>query len=229
VTIHAVSLDATRTLFEPRDLASDYARVLARHGTELATAAIGGAIVDAWAEFSAASDPARDRFANEPGGSRQFWRRYLDRVCALAGAPRPSRFAAAELYDSFARPELWRVYPDVRPALEQLGAAGLRLAVVSNWDERLPLLLARLELDRYFDAVVVSAEVGVEKPHPRIFEVVLERLELGAEAVVHVGDRELEDVEGAEAAGLAALRIARDGRGDIASLGELAERLAAIA
>jgi len=146
VTIHAVSLDATRTLFEPRDLASDYARVLARHGTELATAAIGGAIVDAWAEFSAASDPARDRFANEPGGSRQFWRRYLDRVCALAGAPRPSRFAAAELYDSFARPELWRVYPDVRPALEQLGAAGLRLAVVSNWDERLPLLLARLEL-----------------------------------------------------------------------------------
>ncbi|HSM13961.1 MAG TPA: HAD-IA family hydrolase [Thermoanaerobaculia bacterium] len=227
--IRAVTLDATHTLIEPLDLVGAYAGVLARHGIEPGVEALGRAIVDAWAEISAASDPARDRFAHEPGGARAFWRRYLERVCALAGAERPSRFAAAELFDAFAHPELWRVYPDVLPALERLKGSGLRLAVVSNWDERLPALLERLDLARWFDAVVVSAAVGVEKPHPRIFAVALERLGLAADAVVHVGDRQLDDVEGAKGAGLAALRLDRRGDGDLASLDQLIERLAAIA
>jgi len=227
--IRAVTLDATRTLFEPRDLVGDYARVLARHGVAIPADELELAIVEAWAEFSAASDPSRDRFASEPGGSRAFWRRYLERVCALAGAARPTRFAAAELYDAFAHPELWRVYADVRPALEQLIDEGLRLAVVSNWDERLPRLIEALGLAPYFEVVVVSAEVGVEKPHPAIFETALERLRLEGPAVVHVGDRALEDVEGAEGAGIAGLRLARDGSGDLDSLTERAGRLAVIA
>lgn len=227
--IRAVTLDATHTLIEPLDLVGTYAGVLARHGIEPGVEALGRAIVDAWAEISAASDPARDRFAHEPGGARAFWRRYLERVCLLTGAERPSRFAAAELFDAFARPELWRVYPDVLPTLERLKGSGLRLAVVSNWDERLPTLLERLDLARWFDAVVVSAAVGVEKPHPRIFAVALERLGLAADAVVHVGDRQLDDIEGAEGAGLVALRLDRRGDGDLASLDQLVERLAAIA
>jgi len=227
--IRAVSLDATHTLIEPRDLVGDYARVLARHGVAPPVQALERAIVDAWAEIAVTSDPARDRFAHEPGGARAFWRRYLERVCALAGAERPSRFAAAELYEAFARPDLWRVFPDVVPALERLTASGHKLAVVSNWDERLPQLLERLDLARWFDVVVVSATIGVEKPHPRIFEAALEGLQLDAATVVHVGDRQLDDVEGAEAAGLSALRLDRRGGGDLASLDELVERLQAIA
>ena len=98
--------------------------------------------------------------------------------------------------------------------------------MVSNWDERLPRLLAALGLAGHFEAVVVSAEVGVEKPHPRIFEAALERLALAADEVVHVGDHAVEDVEGARAVGLRALRLARDGGGDLASLEELPAALA---
>ena len=61
------------------------------------------------------------------------------------GVSEPSRFAASELFHRFAGAEAWEVYPEVRPVLAELAAAGLRLAVVSNWDERLPGLLNELD------------------------------------------------------------------------------------
>jgi len=227
--IEAVTLDANRTLFEACDLGGEYARVLARHGLELPAARLGAAIAAAWLEVSCAADPKRDRFAAHPGGSRGFWRGFVERVCALAEAPRPSPFAAAELYERFAGPEPYRVYPDVEPALDELAARGVRLAVVSNWDERLPRVLAGLGLAGRFEAILISAAVGVEKPHPAIFTAAVERLGLSPGRVLHVGDSAREDVEGARGIDLNALRLARDGGGDLASLEEVASRLAAFA
>ena len=227
--IEAVTFDATRTLFAPRDLGGEYARVLARHGIERPAAIWEGVVSTVWREFACAADPAHDRFAAHPGGARGFWRRFVERAAALAGAPRPSAFAAAELYERFARADAWRVYDDVRPALARLADAGLRRAVVSNWDERLPRLLEELELAHHFDAVVVSCEVGVEKPHPLIFTTALARLGASAERALHVGDAALEDVEGARGAGLHALRLSRAGGGDLARLDELPDRLASFA
>ncbi|KAB2958457.1 MAG: HAD family hydrolase, partial [Thermoanaerobaculia bacterium] len=171
--IGAVTLDANHTLLEARDLGGEYACVLARHGIEVPAARLRPAIADAWREVSCAADPRRDRFASHAGGSRGFWRVFVERVCALAEAPRPSPFAAAELYERFAGSGPYLVYPDVEPALTALAARGVRLAVVSNWDERLPRVLAALGLARRFESVVTSAEVGVEKPHPAIFGTVL--------------------------------------------------------
>jgi putative hydrolase of the HAD superfamily len=227
--IEAVTLDATRTLFEPRDLGGDYARVLARHGLELPAEEWAAAVLAAWREFSCAAHPGRDRFAAHPGGARGFWRRFVGRAAALAGAAPPSAFAAAELYEHFARGAAWRVYDDVVPGLSALAAGGVRVAVVSNWDERLPRVLEELGLAPRFAAIVVSSEVGVEKPHPRIFEIALERLGVRAESALHVGDAALEDVEGARGAGLHALRLDRRGGGDLAGLDELAGRLVSFA
>lgn len=227
--IAAVTLDATGTLFAPGDLAADYARILGRHGVALDRAQLATLLPEVWREFACAADPARDRFASHPGGARGFWRDVVDRVTARAGAARASPFAFAELYDHFARAAAWRVYDEVPAALSQLAAAGVRLAVVSNWDERLPRLLHELGLAERFAAIVVSAEVGVEKPHPRIFAVAAERLGERPERILHIGDRRLEDVEGAQAAGLQALWLARDGGGDLDDLAALPERLAALA
>jgi putative hydrolase of the HAD superfamily len=227
--IEAVTLDATRTLFEPRDLGGDYARVLSRHGLERSADDWAAAVVATWREFACSADPGRDRFAAHPGGARGFWRRFVERAAALSGAAPPSAFAAAELYEHFARGAAWRVYGDVGPGLAALAASGVRLAVVSNWDERLPRLLDELGLASRFAAIVVSSEVGVEKPHPRIFEVALERLDVRAGRALHVGDAVLEDVEGARGAGLHALRLDRRGGGDLAGLDELAGRLASFA
>jgi len=202
------------------------------HGSEPSAAAAGGRgrLARCAADGSAAGEaPARDRFAAHPGGARGFWRDVVDRVTDLAGVERVSPFAVAELFEHFARAEAWRVYPEVPAALDRLAARGLALAVVSNWDERLPRLLAALGFAERFAAIVVSAEVGVEKPHRRIFEIAAERLGVAPDRIVHVGDRRLEDVEGAEAAGLRALWLDRGGGGDLADLAALPERIAALA
>jgi putative hydrolase of the HAD superfamily len=229
VPIVGIGLDATGTLFRAADLGGDYARVLARHGLAADAAELNRLVPEVWREFSCAADPARDRFAGHPGGSRGFWSDVLYRLCERAGLPVPSLFAAAELYQRFAGAAAWRLFDDVVPAIEALRERGLRLAVISNWDERLPRLLAALGIDDPFDAVVISCDVGMEKPHRAIFDAAASALDAPPERLLHVGDRRIEDLEGARAAGWHALLLDRGGGADLESLSELPERLAVLA
>jgi putative hydrolase of the HAD superfamily len=220
--IAAVTFDATHTLIHSPRLGEIYAQVLARHGIEVAPERAGELVRTVWTEFACLADPGRDRFTSHPGGARGWWHRFLLRVAEHLDAPVPSRFAAAELYHRFGSAAAWEVYPEVRPTLAVLRGKGLRLAVVSNWDERLPLLLERLGLAGSFEAIVCSSEVGVEKPDRRIFRRALERLGVGPAAALHVGDHRLEDVEGAVAAGMYAVQLdRRSGGGGLADLTEL--------
>jgi HAD superfamily hydrolase (TIGR01549 family) len=95
----------------------------------------------------------------------------------------------------------FRVLDGVEPALRELRARGLELAVVSNWDVSLHERIDKLGLRPLLTAVVSSAEAGAEKPDPQIFRLTLERLEVPAERTVHVGDDDT-DAEGAAAARL---------------------------
>jgi putative hydrolase of the HAD superfamily len=104
----------------------------------------------------------------------------------------------------------------------------MRLAIVSNWDERLRPLLARLDLLERFEVVVVSCEAGSRKPEPRIFQAATEALGLSPDQVLHVGDSLEHDVMGARAAGMRSVGIRRSqGREDplwIQSLSQLLGR-----
>jgi len=141
-----------------------------------------------------------------------------------AGSPLPEDLFPA-LYQRFAEPDAWRVFEDVLPAFQAMIDRGVRLGVISNWDERLEPLLRGLGLYKWFDAVVVSCQVRSAKPSPLIFRYALEKLGLAAASVLHVGDRMKEDVEGARAAGMRAVLIDRglDGalQGAIRGMGEL--------
>jgi HAD superfamily hydrolase (TIGR01549 family) len=130
--------------------------------------------------------------------------------------------------------------PGARSTLAELRARGFKLALVSNLDHARAKawLLARTRLDGMFDAVVVSAEVGVRKPHGRIFTRALDALGLEPEAVLHVGDNPVTDVEGASAAGMRTAHLTRAGAptprlpadlvvGGLAELPALVERPAA--
>ena len=118
----------------------------------------------------------------------------------------------------------------LKTALDELAAGGVRLAVVSNWDERLEPLLRRLRLHSYFEAVAVSCDVGFTKPSPVIFAHALRKLGVAPEVAMHVGDRVREDVEGARAAGMTAALVHRDRAsapppGAMVSLRELPSKL----
>ena len=78
-----------------------------------------------------------------------------------------------------------------------------RTAVVSNGDaHNQRLKLAASGLSASFDAIAISTEVGVAKPDPRIFDIVLRELGVSASRTLHVGDDEVNDIAGASAAGL---------------------------
>ena len=223
--IRAVTFDVTHTLIHCPRLGEIYAEVLGRHGVRVAPDEAARLVRLVWQELACVADPARDRFTSHPEGPAGWWKRFLERLCEHLEAPPPSRFAAAELFARFARADSWEVYPDVRGTLDVLRGQGIRLAVVSNWDHRLPELLDRLALSPFFDALVYSSDVGVEKPDPRIFESALRRLDVsieGAGAALHVGDGRLEDVEGAQAVGMRALHLTRGrGAGDLRDLASL--------
>ncbi len=226
--LKAVTFDATGTLLHCPRLGEIYAEVLGRHGVVVEPARARQLIREVWTEFDCSVEMGRDRFSSHPDGPRGWWRRFLERFCARLGAPPASRFAAAELYDHFARAESWELFADVPPVLDHLAGAGLELAVVANWDPRLPGLLEGLGVATCFSHVVYSAEAGFEKPHPGIFESALARLGVEPEEALHVGDSRRQDVEGAQAIGMRAVHLDRSGGGDVRSLLELrdaAERL----
>jgi putative hydrolase of the HAD superfamily len=102
-------------------------------------------------------------------------------------------------------------YPDAAPVLRSLRAAGCRLVVVSNWDVSLGERLSQTGLAPLLDEVVSSAAVGVLKPRPAPFERALELAGVSAADAWHVGDSVDEDVRGAQAAGIRAVLIDRDG------------------
>ena len=120
----------------------------------------------------------------------------------------------------------FRVFEDVPDALAELRGRGLRLVCVSNWDISLPEVLERCGLGDALDGVVTSAGSGSRKPDPVIFSQALELAGCAADEALHVGDTMEEDIAGAEAAGIRALLIDRDGGGDIDSLGAISGTLA---
>jgi putative hydrolase of the HAD superfamily len=116
-------------------------------------------------------------------------------------------------------------YPDAVPALEGLRELGLKRVCVSNWDCSLGAVLERCGLAAHLEGVVSSAEAGAQKPDPAIFEAALKFAGVAAAEAVHVGDTREEDIAGAEAAGIRALLLDREGGGDIASLEEVVGKL----
>lgn len=108
---------------------------------------------------------------------------------------------------------LWRVVePDTADVLAALRARGLTLAVISNADGRVEADLERYGLRPHFATVVDSHVVGVEKPHPGIFNIALERLQAAPETALYVGDVFSIDVLGARRAGLDAVLLDTLGR-----------------
>ena len=213
--ILAVTFDVGGTLIEPwPSVGHVYAAVAARHGAKgLAAGLLNRKFAAAW------------RAAKRFNHSRSAWATLVDATFRGLTERPPSRTFFSELYARFAAPSAWRIYEDVVPTLEVLAARGLRLGVISNWDERLRPLLERLKLARYFEAIIVSREVGSAKPARRIFDHAVQALGLPPGAVLHVGDSLSMDVRGARAAGLRALLLRRDAgsprRGQIRSLREL--------
>lgn len=201
-------LDAMGTLIELREsVGSQYAAVAADHGHDLEAAAIDAAFGTIYRQ---APPLAFADLQGEPlrEAERRWWGDRIRETFAAIGAEAPQPELQLALFDHFAQSSCWQVCDDAPEQLGRWRAAGLRLAVVSNFDSRLHGLLEGLGLAPYLDAVVISSEAGAAKPDPRPFALALEALELRPDQAWHIGDSP-EDLAGAQAAGVRCVLIDR--------------------
>mgnify|MGYP001377410069 CR=1 FL=1 len=166
---------------------------------------------------------------SSPDAERRFWTELYRFVLQRLGLERhvtadEIHAWCHELYDVYLDPALYALFDDVKPTLERLKAEGFRIGIVSNFASALRDILRDKGILHYFDPLIISAEVGVEKPNPAIFRLGLERAGLAAHEVLYVGDHETNDVWAPGRVGIASVRIKRypyqEGEG-ITSLAEL--------
>ena len=150
-------------------------------------------------------------WSTSPERSRRFWDRVYRRLLGEIGVPFDVAVATA-IYQTFTDLGNYRLFPDVLATLDRLDGAGLRMGVVSNFEEWVERLLESLGVTRYFDVRVISGVEGVEKPDPKIFKLALERMDVGPEESVHVGDSPQFDVEPAASVGMTGVLLDRRGR-----------------
>jgi putative hydrolase of the HAD superfamily len=186
-----------------------YARFARRYGVSIPA----GQLEDAFRRVFRQMPPLV--FPGEPAGAvpaleRAWWRELVRRTFRAAdGTAAFTDFGAFfdALYAHYADPAAWQAAPGAAEALAALHARGLRLGMVSNFDHRLPALLAGLGLAPRLEVVVRPADAGAAKPDPAIFALALARLGVPAEDAVYVGDDADDDIAGAGRAGLRAIDV----------------------
>jgi putative hydrolase of the HAD superfamily len=206
--LKTVFFDAAGTLFYLTKTVGDhYALVGEKVGLKLDAKRLDAAFYPAWAQM-----PPREAIDGpRENDDKDWWRELADHVLRQAAPEvgeldRDHFFEVA--YEHFAETGVWELYPDVIDVLKQLHRR-FQLAIVSNFDGRLRVILERLGISKYFSHIFVSSEIGADKPDPEIFRRALKFLGLQAGDVLHVGDDPERDWQAAAAAGLSTFKLDR--------------------
>jgi len=206
--IDAIMFDAGGTLIDVRPAREEiFARVLSAHGFEAKPEKIASSIAKVDRQLDA-------EFALlDANGEPRFWREYDDLILADLGVKGDAKEVSKDLSESFGaimqKVESWTDYPDVRPALERLRRRDFKLGVVSNATDLLNKVFHNLGLSKYFDFVIISDEVGVRKPSPRIFLMAAEEAGASPSRSIYLGDKPSVDIQGANGAGMNAILVDR--------------------
>jgi putative hydrolase of the HAD superfamily len=153
----------------------------------------------------------RELWSTSPERSRRFWAGVYRTLLGELGLPF-TRGVADRLYSVFTDVSNYRLFPDALPVLRKLREAGLRMGLISNFEEWLERLLEAVEVTTFFDVRVISGIEGIEKPDPEIFRVALERLGARPQESVYVGDNVAYDIDPAREVGMTGVLLDRRGR-----------------
>ena len=101
------------------------------------------------------------------------------------------------------------LYDDVIPALTKIKDKGFITGLISNVDKDITAMLKKLRLESLLEVVVTSQEVGVTKPHPKIFEAAIKKSGINAKEAIYIGDQYKIDVLGANNVGMSGVLLDR--------------------
>lgn len=200
--LRLLTWDVKDTLIKlSRPLGEEYASKARAHGVVVEDTAIEQAFRQA---YRAQSHNFPNYGLSRGLTSRQWWTDVVLHTFRLAGVPDAQAMTpvANQLYEDFSRPFTWQVLEGAETALKGCRKRGLKLAVVSNFDQRLEDILTGLGLREHFDFVLTSEAVGCPKPDPRIFREALQLACVEPAAAAHIGDSYLCDYQGSQAVGM---------------------------
>ncbi len=190
---------------------------LARPGPELGPEGY----VSAGARHGLTLDPARYEQARDAAlvdlhrhpeleHDDEIWFRFTERIIRGMGGEADSAYdCAVEITRGWERHENFDIYDDAHATLGELRAAGLRIGLVSNSARDVSAFARHHALD--VNAGISSFHHGRTKPHASIFRAVLDLLEVEPQEAAMVGDQIGDDIEGAQAIGMRAVLLDRDG------------------
>lgn len=206
--IRAILFDAAGTLFYlTRTVGDHYAYVGRELGLDLNAQQLDRAFHETWQQMPRrpAIDGPRDN--DDKGWWHELVGRVFDQVAPdLSEIDRDNFFEVA--YEHFAEAGVWELYPEVPEVLERLQPR-FQLAVVSNFDGRLRLILQLLGISKYFSHIFLSSELGADKPDSEIFRRAITIMRLKTDEVLYVGDDPERDWKAAAAVGLLVFRLDR--------------------
>ena len=204
----AIFFDAMGTLFYlTQTVGHHYALVASELGLNLDAAKLDAAFNKAWSSM-----PVRKPIDGpRENDDKDWWREVVEKTLAdvaanLSELDRDNFFEIA--YEHFAAAGVWELYPEVVSILEKLKPQ-FQLAVVSNFDGRLRMILEHLAISKFFSHIFVSSETGADKPDPQIFRRALMFMKLQPQEALHVGDDPERDWKAATAAGLQVFELHR--------------------
>ena len=191
--VRALTFDAGPTLVE-LDTAMLAAR-LGERGVAVTEDALERALPDAWRHHEAAV----------AAGAKHPWKEMMTALLGGAGVAAPGPHVEW-LWEQQPGRNLWRrPVRGMRALVEELAAAGVPIAVLSNSEGKLAELLDELGWAPHFVAIADSGALGIAKPDRGIFDWTCTQLGVPAAEVVHIGDSYEADIEGALGAGLRAV------------------------
>ena len=206
--IKAIFFDAAGTLFHlPLGVGYHYALVGEEIGLKLDAAQLDRAFAKAWNSMPKRAPIDGPRKNDDEDWWRTLVDLVLDQVApSLSELDRDNFFEIA--YEHFAEAGVWELYPEVLDVLEKLQPQ-FQLAVISNFDGRLRMILEQLGISKFFRHVFISSELGADKPDSEIFRRALKFIDLEPDEVLHVGDDPERDWKSARVAGLSIFQLDR--------------------
>jgi len=204
----AIFFDAAGTLFYlPRGVGYHYALVASELGLKWDSRQLDRAFNNAWNAM-----PRREPIDGpREDDDKDWWRQLVDLVLneiapSMSELDRDNFFEIA--YEHFAEAGVWELFPEVLEVLENLQPR-FELAVVSNFDGRLRMIVEQLGISKFFSHVFISSEIGADKPDPEIFRRALNVINLQPNDALHVGDDAERDWKAASNAGLSIFELDR--------------------
>jgi putative hydrolase of the HAD superfamily len=149
-----------------------------------------------------------DTYNDRGTGVFQNYETNIEFICEKLGVRAESVgiSRAIEICRSYAKNYL-KVKPDAISLLTNIKAGGYKTGIISDCGVEIARVFDRLELAPFFDAVVLSCRVGMQKPDPRVYQMAADIIQVDPEDCLYIGDGDSNELTGAKRVGMKAVLI----------------------